>query len=188
LIIYIRDLVIAVLLPVLVGLVACSPAPSGTENTKSRTAGSDAQQGFKPEELCSALNDMSLVGGRWKEGATGFGCSTNEMPIGPRDASNSVSSAVWYEVRGGNPFVADTIVLGGDVRVPEAEAAVRQKMVELTSKLLEKLQMKLDDPLRKAIEENRAVEQRVGSYVVRYASENVGKVREDRLTIQRISE
>jgi hypothetical protein len=185
--IYVRDLVISVLLLALIGLVACSPVPSGTENTKSRTAGSESEQGFKPETLCSALNDMSLVGGRWKEGATGFGCSTNEMPIGPRDALNSVSSAVWYEVRGSNPFAADTIVLGGDVRVPEAESAVRQKMVELSSKLLEKLQMKLDDPLRKAIQENRAAEQRVGAYVIRYASENVGKVREDRLTIQRIS-
>ena len=185
--IYVRDLVIAVLSLALITLAACSSAPSGTEKTKSRMADSDSPQGFKPEELCSALNDASLVGGRWKEGAAGFGCSTNEMPIGPRDASNSISSAVWYEVRGGNPFVADTIVLGGDVRVPEAEPAVRQKMVELTGKLLEKLQMKLDDPLRKAIEENRAAELRAGSYVIRYASENVGKVREDRLTIQRIS-
>jgi len=176
-----------IVLLALIALVACSSAPSGADNTKSRSITSDSQQRFKPEELCGALNDVSLIGGRWKEGATGFGCSTNEMPIGPRDSSTSVTSAVWYEVRGDSPLVADTIVLGGDVRVPETEAAVRQKMVELSSKLLVKLQMQLDDSLRKAIEENRVAERRVGSYVIRYASENVGKVREDRLTIQRIS-
>ena len=87
-----------------------------------------------------------------KEGSTGFGCSTNELPIGPRKGSNSVTSAVWYEVRGANPSLADTIVLGGDVRVPEADSAVRAKMIELAGKLLEKLNLRLDDDLRGAIE------------------------------------
>jgi hypothetical protein len=170
---------------VLVGLTACGPAPSPIENTKSRSAVPDLQKAFDPEMLCGALNDAGLVGSRWKVGSTGFGCSTNELPIGQRDGSSAVTSAVWYEVRGTDPSVADTIVLGGDVRVPDADAAVRAKLVELAGKLLVKLNQHLDDNLRVAIEGNSSSERRAGPYVMRYASEVVGKVRENRLTIQR---
>ena len=58
-------------------------------------------------------------------------------------------------------------------------------MIELTGKLLEKLNLRLDDDLRGAIDGNRVSERRAGPYVVRYASETVGNVRENRLTIQR---
>jgi hypothetical protein len=182
---HLRDLVLGMLLVAFTAVIACGPAPPAYETTKSRSATPDLQKAFDPEKLCGALNDAALVGSRWKEGSTGFGCSTNELPIGPRKGSNSMTSAVWYEVRGGNPSIADTIVLGGDVRVPEADSAVRAKMTELTGKLLEKLNLRLDDDLRGAIEGNRVSERRAGPYVVRYASEMVGNVRENRLTIQR---
>ena len=125
--------------------------------------------------LCGALNDAGLVGSRWKVGSTGFGCSTNELPIGPRDGSNAVTSAVWYEVRGAQSLGCGHDRSGGDVRVPEADSAVRAKLVELAGKLLEKLNLHLDDDLRVAIEGNRSSERRAGPYVVRYASEMVGK-------------
>jgi hypothetical protein len=165
-----------------VGLIACGPSPSGVEMTRSRAAGPEYQKAFEPGVLCTALNDTGLVGTRWKEGANGFGCSTNEMAIGKRDAAN-VTSAVWYEVRGTDPSFADTIVLGGDVRSTEADSAVRGKLVELAGKLLQKLNQNLDDGLRGAIAGNRSGERRAGPYVIRYASEMVGKVRENRLTI-----
>jgi hypothetical protein len=170
---------------VLAGLTACGPATSPIENTKSRSAISDFQKAFDPEMLCGALNDAGLTGGRWKVGSTGFGCSTNELPIGKQAGSNGVTSTVWYEVRGTDPSLADTIVLGGDVRVADADSAVRAKLVELSGKLLAKLNQHLDDNLRVAIEGNQSSEQRAGPYVIRYASELLGKVRENRLTIQR---
>jgi hypothetical protein len=135
--------------------------------------------------LCAALNDAGLTGSRWKEGSTGFGCATNELPLGRKDAAKPAASTVWYEVRGVDPTVADTIVLGGDVRDPESDPEVRAKLVELTGKLLQKLNQSLDDGLRNAIEANHSAERRAGPYVIRYASEIVGKVREDRLTIHR---
>jgi hypothetical protein len=43
----------------------------------------------------------------------------------------------------------------------------------------------MDPDLRAAMMEDRALARRIGDYVIRYGSEMAGKVRENRLTIQR---
>jgi hypothetical protein len=131
------------------------------------------------------LNEVGLVGTPWKEGAAGFGCASKEVQIGPRDSASGSQSSVWYEVRGADPTSATTIVLGGDVRASEAELAVRDKLTDVASLLLKKLNMTMDHPLRAAIQTDTPFEQRIGSYAIRYSSAMAGKVRENRLTIQR---
>ena len=94
-------------------------------------------------------------------------------------------SSVWYEVRGTDPIAVTTVVLGGDVRAPEAETAVREKLTDVAGLLLKKLNMTMDHPLRAAIQTDTPFEQRIGNYAIRYSSAMAGKVRENRLTIQR---
>ena len=166
-------------------LAACRPTSPVTEPVKSSGAGPVTQIAFEPTALCTALNEVGLVGGRWKEGAAGFGCASTEVQIGPRDPSNGTQSSIWYEVRGTNPDSVTTVVLGGDVRAPEAETAVRDKLTDVTGLLLKKLNMTMDHPLRAAIQTDTPFEQRIGNYEIRYSSAMAGKVRENRLTIQR---
>jgi Family of unknown function (DUF6030) len=156
-----------------------SPKPAGGKSAAS------PRIEFEPVSLCSALDDVGLTGARWKEGAAGFGCSTQELQIGPRDISTAMSSTVWYEVRGDNEKSATTIVLGGDVRVPESQMTVKMKLIEAVTRLLQKLKLPMDEELRAAVMADRAVDRRLGNYIVRYGSQMAGKVRENRLTIQR---
>src|SRR3954447_8600589 len=94
--------------------IACGPTSTTPETSKSRSAPT-VQIAFEPDALCTALNEAGLVGTRWKEGASGFGCTTNELQIGPRDLATAASSTVGYEVRGTDAQSPTTIVLGGDV-------------------------------------------------------------------------
>jgi hypothetical protein len=159
--------------------------PTSSDRPKGESAPVVAQISFEPNALCSALNEAGLVGTRWKEGAGGYGCATNELPVGPRAAGATSSSTVWYEIRGTDANSATTIVLGGDVRAPEADTAIKAKLVDFSAVLLRKMNMSFDEEFRNAILTDTPFEKRVGNYVVRYASQIVGKVREDRLTIQR---
>ena len=69
--------------------------------------------------------------------------------------------------------------------MPEAETAVRDKLTDVAGLLLKKLNMTMDHPLRAAIQTDTPFEQRIGNYAIRYSSAMAGKVRENRLTIQR---
>ncbi len=166
-------------------LCACRPSAVAPETGTASRSAPVVQIPVDPNALCSALNEAGLVGSRWKEGAAGFGCVSPELALGPREPGTSVSSSVWFEVRGTEATSATTIVLGGDVRVPEAESAVRNKLAALATLLVKKLNVTLDDTLPAAIKSNAPYEKRIGDFAVRYHSEMVGKVREDRLTIQR---
>lgn len=164
-------------------VVACqTEAPSPKPVTETPLA----QLAFTPVGLCTALNDAGLVGGKWKKGATGYSCSSDELPIGARNLSNATSSSVWYEVRGTSETSATTVVLGGDVRVPEADSAVQAKLAQLAQALLTKLKLPFDDDLKTAILTNADLERKSGDYVIRYRSQMADKFREDRLTIQHV--
>lgn len=166
-------------------LAACRPASKAPEPAKPAEPVQAVRIAFEPASLCGALNGAGLIGSRWKKGASGFGCSSNELQIGARDLATAASSTVWYEVRGADENSATTIVLGGDVRLPEAESAVQGKLIDLGSSLLQKLNMQMDQSLETAIRTNTLFDQRIGNYTLRYSSEMVGKVRENRLTVQR---
>ena len=71
------------------------------------------------------------------------------------------------------------------MRTPEADSAIRNKLTELSNLLLHKLDMLMDEEFRAAIQTNAPVDRRIGNYSVRYSSQIVGKVRENRLTIKR---
>src|SRR5689334_14643054 len=46
-------------------LAACGPTSPVTEPVKSSGAGPVTQIAFEPTALCTALNEVGLVGGRW---------------------------------------------------------------------------------------------------------------------------
>src|SRR4051794_21633802 len=167
------------LLFTVVCLSACRQPPPAAD------AKASGQISFEPNALCAALQDVGMPAGPWKRGADGFGCASPEVQVGPKDASAPAPSAVWYEVRGTEANAATSVVLGGDVRVPNSDAAVKSKLGELANHLLKKLNVAVDDELRTAIQEDKAIARRAGAYVMRYGSELAGKVRENRLTIQR---
>ena len=165
-------------------LTACRPTPSTTD-AKSPAPPPNGQIAVEPKVLCSALKDAGMPTGPWKQGADGFGCVSTELQVGPKGSSN-MSSAIWYEVRGTDANSPTTVVLGGDVRVPNSDAAVRSKFAELANQLLKKLNLTIDEDFRAAIQQDRAADRLSGVYAVRYASELAGKVRENRLTIKRL--
>jgi hypothetical protein len=166
-------------------LASCRTAVPDSETAKpAQVTDAMSRIAFEPVALCGALNDIGLVGSRWKQGAAGFGCATDELPVGPRDLDTAASSTVWYEVRGDNEKSVTTIVLGGDVRAPNSDTAVRTKLVEAASRLLQRLNFALEKELHTAILEDRPVDLRIGDYIARYTSEMVGKVRENRLAIR----
>lgn len=173
------------LLLTVVCLTACRQTPSTTDAKSQAPSTAKGQIALEPKVLCSALQDAGMPTGPWKQGADGFGCVSTELQVGPKGASNGTSSAIWYEVRGTEPNSATTIVLGGDVRVPNSDAAVRSKFAELASQLLKKLNLTIDEEFRAAIQQDKAADRLIGDYTVRYASELAGKVRENRLTIKR---
>jgi hypothetical protein len=162
-----------------------STPPEPAQDLKGQPVAVDASIGSEPKTACSALAEVGLDGGAWREGVDGFGCASQELSLGPRDSSSTLVSGVWYEVRGADPDNVTSIVLGGDVRVPEAESAVRTKMAEAARHLLQKLDIPADQELQAAIQHNGSVIRRIGDRIVSYTSEVQSNIRENRLTIKR---
>jgi hypothetical protein len=156
--------------------VLSSCARDGGTSQRSRSAEPARQAGVTLLDLCSGLNDIGFVGGVWKKGSTGYHCATNELPVG--------ESVLWMEVRGPNQTSADSVILGADVRGGITEEAARRKFVQASEALLNKIEVGVEERLRKAIEADQPVALRTGKYDVNYASDVRAGIRENRLTIR----